>query len=544
MLVEYNKDYRHSWMLPRNKRRIEPHTIALILCKIENNLANGNWSGNISNQKEFTKSLEIDHIKRAGEQIDENSGGARTYLNQLENLGLVFKHNGNYYLTISGEKIVQGVEPKKILQHNLLNLQYPSTYSKNRNCNINPKIKIKPFLMLLKILMDQEVKYLTNYEIILITVFGHNYNCIELCKKKIIELRKYDDPEQGLHDILSPFKNYIITPKTKENTTTQLINNLGDNANTFGNYLQSLDLVTETEKIKNKKTIIFNEEYSKIYQDHLKNINKFISFTNDQQFQRMFGKYDKKKDTRTIAAIQSIKSKISKKDQIIKEYFFSTKKHENITTHALNEKFYQDLYQSHGFQKYEINDILEPLIATNFDEVFRDFITISKSGKKYALEFEKKIKTIFQNYWGFETYHTGQKKRLKEGGGAYSDIFIINKYKTKCSIVDGKAINNYTLPNDDRLKMINSYGKNYKELENDYEYKNLKLGFILYVCGSINFRSKISENCRFVSKEMNNIPVSVISSFDFVSLAKKYKGFENQDKISEIFSVTGPFNQN
>ena len=138
MLVEYNKDYRHSWMLPRNKRRIEPHTIALILCKIENNLANGNWSGNISNQKEFTKSLEIDHIKRAGEQIDENSGGARTYLNQLENLGLVFKHNGNYYLTISGEKIVQGVEPKKILQHNLLHLQYPSTYSKNRNCNINP----------------------------------------------------------------------------------------------------------------------------------------------------------------------------------------------------------------------------------------------------------------------------------------------------------------------------------------------------------------------------------------------------------------------
>lgn len=527
-------------MLPRAKRRIEPHTIALILCKIESNLAKGNWSGNISNQKAFTKSLEIDQIKKAGEQIDKNSGGARTYLNQLENLGLVFKNNVNYYLTISGEKIVAGVEPKKILQHNLLNLQYPSTYSKNKNCNINPKIKVKPFLMLLKILRDKEIKYLTDYEIILINVFGHNYSCIEFCKKKINELRAYDDPAVGIEKILSPFKNYIITPKTKKNTFSKLINNLNDNANTFSNYLQSLDLVTLAEKVKNKKTIIFNEEYLKVYQDHLKNINYFISFTNDQQFQRIFGKYDKKKDTRTIQTIQSIKSKISRKDQIIKEYFFTQKKHENITIHSLDKKFYDDLYQSHGFKKDEINNIIEPLIATNFEEVFRDFIAISRSGKKYALEYEKKIKTIFENYWGFKAYHTGQKKRNKEGGGAYSDIFLVEQNKVYCSLVDGKAISNYALPNDDRLKMINSYAKNYKELEQMYNYQDLKLNFILYVCGTINYRSQINSNCKFVSKQINNIPVSVISSFDFVSLAKKYKGYIYQDKICKIFSTTGP----
>ena len=92
--------------------------------------------------------------------------------------------------------------------------------------------------------------------------------------------------------------------------------------------------------------------------------------------------------------------------------------------------------------------------------------------------------------------------------------------------------------------MINSYAKNYTELEKEYKYNNLKLGFILYVCGSINLRSKINENCKFVSKELNNVPVSVISSFDFVSLAKKYKGFMYQDKISKIFSKTGSFDLN
>jgi hypothetical protein len=169
-------------MLPRNIRKIEPHKIALILCKIENNLANGIWKGNVNNQKAFTKSLEVDEIKKTGQQIDENSGGARTYLNQLENLGLVFQNSENYYLTISGERIVEGVEPKKILQHNLLNLQYPSTYSTNKNCKINPKIKIKPFLTILQILRDKQIKYLTDYEIILITIFGHNQNCINFCK--------------------------------------------------------------------------------------------------------------------------------------------------------------------------------------------------------------------------------------------------------------------------------------------------------------------------------------------------------------------------
>ena len=102
MLIEYDAKYRHSWMLPRNIRKIEPHKIALILCKIENNLANGIWKGNVNNQKAFTKSLEVDEIKKTGQQIYENSGGARTYLNQLENLGLVFQNSENYYLTISG----------------------------------------------------------------------------------------------------------------------------------------------------------------------------------------------------------------------------------------------------------------------------------------------------------------------------------------------------------------------------------------------------------------------------------------------------------
>ena len=83
--------------------------------------------------------------------------------------------------------------------------------------------------------------------------------------------------------------------------------------------------------------------------------------------------------------------------------------------------------------------------------------------------------------------------------------------------------------------MINSYAKNYKELESEFNYKNLTLDFILYVAGSINNNSQIEKNCKYVSKEINNIPVSVISSHDFVSLAKKYQDIIIKMKYERYF---------
>ena len=543
MLVKHNNKFRHSWMIPRNIRRIDPHKIARILCLIEKNLTT-DWKGNINNQKKFTKLLEQNLIKKTGDQYDKNSGGARTYLNQLEKLGLVFVKDKNYYLTIAGETILEGIEPKKIIQHNLLNLQYPSSYSRSKQCNLNPDIKIKPFLLIMNILEDREIRYLTSHEIVLITIFGHNFKCTELCKDKIKQLRKYEDSFKGLVEILTPFKEFMTSAKTKNSTIEELIINHNDNANTFGNYLQATDLVSEVDKVGNKKAIKLNEEYLKVYHEHLEIKNKFIKFDSSEQFQRNFGRYHNNKDTRKIEKIKEIKGEIPEKDTIIKQHYFDTKIYEDASINSLNEKFYSDLNTMYGFKKSEINEVIEPLIQKNFEEIFKQIIKISVSGKKYALQFEKDLATIFKNYWGFFSHLTGQKKRYGEGGGAYSDIFLVTKNKKMCSLVDAKAIENYTLPNDDRLKMINSYAKNYKELESEFNYKNLTLDFILYVAGSINNNSQIEKNCKYVSKEINNIPVSAISSHDFVSLAKKYQGHNYQDEIRKIFCKTGVVKKN
>jgi len=534
-LVKHKKGFRHTWMIPRPKRYLDPYKFSKICCEIEKTLSD-EWSGNIENQKSFTKSLENQNLKKQGEQYDLNSGGPRTYLNQLECLGLIFKNNKNYYLTISGELIVSGIEPKKILQHNLLKLQYPSPYSKNPNCNINPKIKIKPFMFILDLLLDKRVKSLNDYELILIVAFGHNDQCKELCIKKILQFRKYKNFKDGLKKILLPFKKYLITSKTSKNTIDKIIDNLKDNANTFGNYLQGVDLVKEVYGSK-PKTLEFNLEYLKVFDDAKKN-TKYLKITSNEQFQRIYGKYLNKKDTRSLDSIKKIKGKILEKNHMVKLKFFELEEL-FADQKQIPESFYNDLYEGYSIKKEEVNEIINPLIQNYFDDNLRDFLLVAKSGKKYHLQFEKEIVKIFRNYFGFISHHTGQIKRDSEEGGGYSDILIVSNERNLCALLDGKAIKNYSLPNTDRLNMINNYIPNFNELVLRFEHKNLSLKFVSYVASSINHNSNIQKWCIQISKKCNNLPVSVISADDLAKLALKYKGRDNQNEIINIFLKTG-----
>lgn len=536
MSISNRDTQRRTWMIPRPKRYLDPYLYSRLCSEIEKTLAES-WSGNIENQKSFTKNLENQNLKRKGEQYDKNSGGPRTYFNQLECLGLIFKNKKNYYLTISGEAIASGIEPKKILQYNLLRLQYPSPYSRSSNCNIHPEIKIKPFLFILELLLDEKVKTLNDYELILITVFGKNFKSKKVCIEKILQLRDYEDPKEGLKEILKPHKKKLQTSRTKENSLEKIINNLKDNANTLGNYLQGVDLVKVNSSIK-PKTIEFNDEYLKVYDDANLNKNKFINSNSNEQFQRVYGRYLNKKDTRTLEKIKKIKGKILDKDHQIKLKFFELESM-FIDNSYVPESFYDNLYESYSIKKEEANKVINPIIKNHFDDNLKNFLEISKSGKKYHVQFEKEISKIFSNYWGFYSHHTGHIKRESNMGGGYSDIFVVPVDKKSCALIDAKAIKNYSLPHDDRLNMINNYVPNYRELVEKFDYIDLSLNFITYVSTSINHKSKIHEWCSIVSKECENIPVSAVSADDFAKLARRYKGKVNQTKVINTLAKTG-----
>ena len=70
------------------------------------------------------------------------------------------------------------------------------------------------------------------------------------------------------------------------------------------------------------KTIEYNYEYLYIYDDANLNKNKFINSNSNEQFQRVYGRYLNKKDTRSLEKIKQIKGKILDKDHLIKLKFF------------------------------------------------------------------------------------------------------------------------------------------------------------------------------------------------------------------------------
>ena len=177
--------------------------------------------------------------------------------------------------------------------------------------------------------------------------------------KKNTTIEKIQNFKDGLKKILLPFKKYLITSKTSKNTIDKIIDNLKDNANTFGNYLQGVDLVKEVYGSK-PKTLEFNLEYLKVFDDAKKN-TKYLKITSNEQFQRIYGKYLNKKDTRSLDSIKKIKGKILEKNHMVKLKFFELEEL-FADQKQIPESFYNDLYEGYSIKKEEVNEIINPLI--------------------------------------------------------------------------------------------------------------------------------------------------------------------------------------
>ena len=188
--IEFDGKYRMIWMFPRNIRRIYPWKIAQIATLLRDAVSDESWQGRQDIQNSFCKALEEAGLKRAGEQHDPHSGGPRTYLAQLKCLGILFQDSQKrVYYTQAGDELVTGNAPLPILQDLLLKHQYPSCYSNLAQIKINPGIRVKPFLFVLRLLMHKDIGSMSVQELIIPVVYGHNNECFDLCVEKILKLR-------------------------------------------------------------------------------------------------------------------------------------------------------------------------------------------------------------------------------------------------------------------------------------------------------------------------------------------------------------------
>lgn len=517
--VKFDERYRMIWMFPRNIRRISPWKISQIVTILQDVVADSDWQGRQDIQNSFCKALESAGLKRPGEQYDPHSGGPRTYLAQLKCLGMLFQDTSNRILyTQAGEELATGNAPLPILQDLLLRHQYPSCYSNLSQIKVNPGIRVKPFLFVLRLLMHKDIGSMTVPELIIPVVYGHNKDCLDLCVEKILKFRQTGN----IQDVIDNYQIDLYTPRTKGKDITSRLNDVNDIANTMKNWMQAACLVDcETvdgvQQISIAQSVLSKVKTALACEDH------FIEYASEESFQRRYGCLRAEKDTRNL---RPVKEKSCPEKNIILSQFFEYMGNNLLEEYP--EDFVASLKERLGIAEDLTRQIIEPHLSKSLSFFESTYLELASGGTSTALAFEKTTAQLLSSKLKFNARLTGQIKRPGKGG--YSDIFVVALDNEHCGIIDGKASPNYRLSSDDYYKMQGNYIPNYRELTNG---QPLKLAFCSYVAGGFG---NITPSLKKLTAE-TGVGASALPAFELLRLAQVESVGEHQPAVIETLKT-------
>lgn len=515
-------------MFPRNIRRTDAWKVAQILSLFEAAIREGTTKSEI--EKGFIKNLKKANLQaaRALETRDENPGDFRTYRTQLSALGLIYvNQDGAIDFTKAGRDILEGLSPVKILQSQVLRHQYPSCYSLSSQVKIDGNIKLRPFVVVLKLLQDERLNgFLTNTESAIPVALGKTEADHDELVEAVLNLRAGASFEEVTR--LGSLRTIRIAPG---NLKKDELMNIG---NTFLNVLIGARLIEKDTSGIGTTRYVANLDYLDQISAACK--GKFTPFRNpesNESFQREYGAWDGKKDTETRNSTKTLKGE-SPKISVIKSAYFAYQEDRGMRlTNELPEKFVNETKEHYGFTELEIKSALESFINLARDDDEREFLRIAQGGTTTATAFEKKIRAIFEDNFRIRAYHTGQRKR-KTGVGGFTDILLIFESPSGCVILDAKSTPKYDLSSSDYRAMQN-YCEQFQELP---EVKSgsplLAAGFVSY-----SFSEGVSSRLKNLSLEMNNLPFFSLSAATLLSWIKEgKKGTELLDSLL-ILSLRG-----
>ncbi len=520
-LVEFDSQYRRRWMFPRNIRKIPPWKIAQILNIFENVITHGEWDQ--QSQNSFCANLVEAGLKSDYIPYDPNSGGSRTYYSQMKMLGLIYDSSTGIKFTIAGEDILSGKAPLPIMQRQLLSLQYPSPYSLAPNVKIHPGIKIKPLVFVFMLLRDPDIQSMTVNELQIPLIYGHNYDCFDICKEKILALRG----GTSIEDVIDNHYEDLYTRRTAGNPICNLLSGMKDDANTCKNWLQSNSLIT-ADKIEGIEVYQENTQYSDLITESINRRNAIINPANgEESFQRSFGAWNRSRDTRNQNQ-STTGRRIDVQETLILSQFY-----EYCGTNLVfnnPDTFIDSLSETHGFERQKITDVISgklPNAASYFQSTYHE---LSIGGRNAALAFEKATSELYRKLH-FTAIETGQRRRPVGTIGGYSDIFLISYDDRSCAIVDTKASPSYSLGHDDILKMATTYIPSYTELITDGTPRDL--AFVSYVAGG--FSGNISRGLAEITSRCDNVGASAIKAGELFAIVQEGTSAGYQNQMIETF---------
>ena len=475
-LLSFDPAYRRLWMFPRNIRKITPWKLYQIM-KVLIQCDDMDRSSP-SDQKLMYQLLAEAGIKRSEITRDMIPGGMRTYYAQLKCLGLIYpagKEKYNY--TLAGDAIADENNPLQVLQYQLLRHQYPSAYGLGQNVKIDPRLKVKPFLFISRLLHDERLdKYLTDEEVVIPCAYGHNWDCYDICVEKILIMRREGSIIYAIDDIYQD----LYTPRGSE---SNCLDNAMNIANTAMNYMRAANLLVRMDSEINERRWNFNPQFEKLYAELDAEADNFLEIkdiSQEESFLRAYGRYDRKKDGRSNAEAENDK-------QDAETTFIRFRYLEHVIANSFSEDFEAfiiDFTKKYGFSYASVVKAISPLEAKRRSIDENNYIDYASSGGEKAEEFEKATVNIMIRL-GFDgSYWIGRKKSKANWRGNFPDVLIKREGQTDIGFADTKASSSYSLGHNDMLKMKETYVHSNEELE-----PGSSLRYFIYIAGG--FRGNI-----------------------------------------------------
>ena len=441
------------WWITRPKRKL--NTIPEELAVFSSVAIGKKWAGNREAHITFEEELEKTGTKRIGERRDATGSGGRTHAAMLYSLGLWFEKDEKVHLTLAGEAIMQGKPPVPVLKKQVLRFQYPSAYSDS--VKVTPRFKIRPFVFLLKLLLDERIKYLLQDEIALIvSVNAENESekCYESVVEQILRYRSYGD--ESLED------NYLQKYQASKK-------NLMDLANTMMNWVDYTQMV-----YREKKLIGIDETKRTEVESIVSNIPSFIKYPIEADiYQRKYGVDPwHQKDTRNILQTETISSQMVDRNRILRAFFaYSSLRPIGKIDAGVVDHICELTGAGQKFTEAVLSQTYPHGAIGGYLSNYRN---MAFKGRDEAIDFEQATTNLFSDIFGYKTIHLGQ-----TGAKSAPDVLLLSDSEGYQAIIDNKAYSEYSITGDHHNRMVH----NYLEGIRNYSDYIQPIGFFTYISG-------------------------------------------------------------
>lgn len=501
----------NHWVITRPKRKL---ILVPELLKIFYSIASGEkWERNRSIQLKYEKALKESEWK--AQNVSKDASGARTYAALLFMLGLWYESKDGVNLTLAGNEIINDMSAVEVLTKQLLDMQFPSAYSKKRTVNVSDSFHVQPYRFILNLFLNKEFTEITQDEIgFCLVPFAKRNSNLDECAELIREFR--EKPER-------------IIKKAVEISETS-----SDNLRNIGNTAVNQFLITGFfNEGDETKSLILTQDGKQKSVSFLKKLRKnLISYNGDDvEFQKRYGTGIFKTKDYSDSHRGELYISPNKKKILQQFYMISSKQ----PIYEYSDDLVGIIKLSSGESEEAIRDVLKvfPLETqvADFEKIYQN---ISVGGKEFATEFEKKTSSLFLDGFGLDAEWVGSKPR-------HPDIFVFLDHKNlRHGIIDTKAYKEYSLPLDQKNKMANIYIPKFREIT--HNKKIYRLAFFGYIAGGYtnSMSSSFNELISWV-----DVPGHYITAKNFLLLLRaQRKNPYSVDELMILFSLNQELTSN